>query len=62
MNLHPRASAASYVGLGGLGESVVNRLGRNDLSLKRKTRNCGDTAGMVLGGLRELSKTETSEK
>ena len=47
---------------GGLGESIVSRLGRNDLSLKRKTRNCGDTAGMVLGGLRELSNTKTQRE
>lgn len=44
---------------GNLGNSILTRLSRNDLSLKRKTRNCGDTAGMVLGGLRELSKTQT---
>ena len=44
---------------GNLGNSILTRLSRNDLSLKRKTRNCGDTAGMVLGGLRELSQTQT---
>ena len=44
---------------GGLGESIVSRLSRNELILKRKTRNCGDTAGMVLDGLRELSQTQT---
>ncbi len=44
---------------GNLGLNIVSRLDRNDMILKRKTRNCGDTAGMVLDGLRQLSKTQT---
>lgn len=62
------SSSGSSVGridmsaFGSLGQNIVSRLGRNDLSLKRKTRNCGDTAGMVLGGLRELSTTQTARE
>ena len=62
------SSSGSSVGridmsaFGSLGQNIVTRLGRNDLSLKRKTRNCGDTAGMVLGGLRELSSTQTERE
>ncbi|MBT6179892.1 MAG: hypothetical protein HOI23_21805 [Deltaproteobacteria bacterium] len=70
ISTQPGASASSgpSVGridmsaFGNLGDNIVSRLARNDLSLKRKTRNCGDTAGMVLGGLRDLSSTQTQRE
>ena len=48
-------------GFGGLAGTIVSRLDRNDMILKRKTRNCGDTAGMVLDGLRRSSSTQTEQ-
>ena len=45
---------------GNIGANITSRLDRNDLILKRKTRNCGDTAGMVLDGLRKHAETTTT--
>ena len=45
---------------GNIGANITSRLSRNDLILKRKTRNCGDTAGMVLDGLRKRAETSTA--
>ncbi len=44
---------------GHIGRNIVSRRDRNDIILKRKTRNCGDTAGMVLEGLRKRAATTT---
>ena len=44
---------------GNIGANITSRLSRNDLILKRKTRNCGDTAGMVLDGVRKRAETTT---
>ena len=45
---------------GNIGANITSRLSRNDLILKRKTRNCGDTAGMVLDGVRKRAETSTT--
>ena len=44
---------------GNLGRNIAARRERTDLILERKTRNCGDTAGMVLEGLRKSIQTST---
>ena len=44
---------------GNLGRNIAARRERTDLILERKTRNCGDTAGMVLEGLRKSIETST---
>jgi hypothetical protein len=69
VSMQPASSASSpgsgvgridMSAFGSLGENIVARRSRNDMILKRKTRNCGDTAGMVLGGLHEVSSTQTA--
>ena len=60
-----RPSGSSDVGrldlsaFGNLGRNIAARRERTDLILERKTRNCGDTAGMVLEGLRKSIETST---
>lgn len=44
---------------GALGRNIAARGERLDLILERKTRNCGDTAGLVLDGLRSRAETKT---
>ena len=44
---------------GSLGRTIAARGDRHDLILQRKTRNCGDTAGLVLDGLRKHAPTTT---
>ena len=60
-----RSAGSSDVGrldlsaFGNLGRNIAARRERTDLILERKTRNCGDTAGMVLEGLRKSMPTST---